>query len=113
MAKNSNASAASCYTILVRKCTRWELTVDFKIVTDSSANLTDEMIERFNIAVLPLRFMSDGEEFQSYNEGEKSDLAHFYKLMRDGKVFTTSLPYPDKAEATFKAFAILCLESIS
>ena len=77
--------------------------MDFKIVTDSSANLTDEMIERFNITVLPLRFMSDGEEFQSYNEGEKSDLAHFYKLMRDGKVFTTSLPYPDKAEATFKA----------
>ena len=77
--------------------------MDFKIVTDSSANLTDEMIEQFGITVLPLRFMSDGEEFQSYNEGQKSDLEQFYKLMRDGKVFTTSLPYPDKSEVAFKA----------
>jgi len=77
--------------------------VDFIIVTDSSSNLTDSMIEEFNIQILPLRFMSEGEEYQSYTEGEKSDLQRFYDMMRDGKVFTTSLPYPDKSEAKFRS----------
>ena len=64
----------------------------FQIVTDSSANLTDEMIDRFDIRILPLTFMSDGQQFQSYTPGQKSDLKSFFDMMRDGKVFTTSLP---------------------
>ena len=77
--------------------------MDFKLVTDSSSNLTDSMIDEFDIHILPLRFMSDGEEYQSYTEGEKSDLQRFYDMMRDGKVFTTSLPYPDKSEEKFRS----------
>ena len=56
------------------------------------------MIEEFGLHILPLRFMSDGAEYQSYTEGKKSDLQRFYKMMRDGKVFTTSLPYQQKSE---------------
>ena len=77
--------------------------MQFKIVTDSSCNLTDAMISHFDLTILPLRFMSDGEEYQSYTEGEKSDLQRFYKMMRDGKVFTTSLPYPRKSEEKLRA----------
>ena len=77
--------------------------MQYQIVTDSSCNLTDALISRFNLMILPLRFMSDGEEYQSYTEGEKSDLQRFYKMMRDGKVFTTSLPYPNESEKTFRA----------
>ncbi len=76
--------------------------MQFEIVTDSSCNLTDAMIDEFGMHILPLRFMSDGQEYQSYTEGEKSDLQRFYKMMRDGKVFTTSLPYQSKAEELFK-----------
>lgn len=76
--------------------------MQFEIVTDSSSNLTDEMIDEFGIHILPLRFMSDGEEFQSYTAGEKSDLQRFYNMMRDGKVFTTSLPYQSKSEELFR-----------
>lgn len=72
--------------------------MEFQIVTDSSCNLPDAMIERFGLRILPLRFMSDGEEFQSYTEGEESDLQRFYKMMREGKVFTTSLPYQQASE---------------
>jgi len=66
--------------------------MQFEIVTDSSANLPDETIDEFGLHILPLTFMSDGEQFQSYTHGEKSDLKRFYKMMSDGKVFTTSLP---------------------
>lgn len=72
--------------------------MQFEIVTDSSSNLLDETIEEFGLHILPLTFMSDGEQFQSYNQGEKSDLQRFYKMMRDGKVFTTSLPNQQKSE---------------
>ena len=76
--------------------------MQFEIVTDSSSNLTDEMIEEFGLHILPLRFMSDGEEFQSFTQGEKSDLQLFFNMMRDGKVFTTSLPYQNNAEELFR-----------
>lgn len=64
----------------------------FAIVTDSSCNLTEELIDQFNLHILPLTFMVDGEEYQSYLKGEKTDLSQFYTMMREGKVITTSLP---------------------
>ena len=66
--------------------------MSFAIVTDSSCNLTEEIIDRFELTVLPLTFMVDGEEYQSYLKGEVTDLSQFYAMMREGKVITTSLP---------------------
>ena len=64
----------------------------YTIVTDSSCNLPEELIERYGIEVLPLRFESEGKEYVSFLKGSVTDLAAFYTMMRDGKVFTTSLP---------------------
>ncbi len=64
----------------------------FEIVTDSSCNLTEEMIEELGIHILPLTFMSDGVQYQSYLKGATTDLKQFYDMMRDGAQFTTSLP---------------------
>lgn len=74
----------------------------FEIVTDSSSNLTDEIIDEFGLHILPLTFMSDGEQYKSYVKGQKSDLKRFYKLMREGKVFTTSLPNLKDSETTLR-----------
>lgn len=64
----------------------------FAMVTDSSSNLTEELIDQLDLHILPLTFMVDGQEFQSYLKGEKTDLSQFYTMMREGKVITTSLP---------------------
>ena len=77
--------------------------MQFEIVTDSSSNLTDEQIEEFGLHILPLTFMSDGKQYQSYTKGEKSDLKLFFNLMREGKVFTTSLPNIKQSEETLRA----------
>ena len=77
--------------------------MQFEIVTDSSSNLTDGQIEEFGLHVLPLTFMSDGQQYRSYTKGEKSDLKLFFKLMREGKVFTTSLPNIKQSEETLRA----------
>lgn len=67
---------------------------NFAIVTDSSCNLPGDMIEELYLEVLPLTFMVDGEDtiYQSYLKGQSVDLGSFYTMMREGKVFKTSLP---------------------
>lgn len=75
--------------------------MNFEIVTDSSCNLLDSMIDEFGLHILPLTFMSDGHQYQSYTQGEPSNLQRFYKMMREGKVFTTSLPNQENTRKLF------------
>ena len=79
--------------------------MSFELVTDSCCNLAEETIDRYGLHVLPLTFMADGEDtvYQSYLKGEKTDLSQFYKMMRDGKVFRTSLPNLSNTEALFRS----------
>ena len=78
--------------------------MDFEIVTDSCCNLLEDMIDDFGIHVLPLTFMVDGEDevYQSYLKGARTDLKQFYTMMREGKVFKTSLPNLAESEALFR-----------
>lgn len=77
--------------------------MSFAIVTDSSCNLPDDIIEKYDLTILPLIFMSDGKEYQSFIKGEQSDLKRFYTMMRDGQVFTTSLPHQAEAERAIRS----------
>ena len=77
--------------------------MQFEIVTDTSSNLLDETIDRFGLHILPLTFMVDGVQHQSYMKGEKSNLKKFYTMMREGKVITTSLPNMNESEALFRS----------
>lgn len=63
----------------------------FEIVTDSCANLPEDIIEENNVHVLSLSFFVDGNAYFSYEKGKKTDLAEFYRMMRDKKEITTSL----------------------
>ena len=76
--------------------------MQFEIVTDSSSNLVEEMIDDFGLHVLPLTFMVDGQQYQSYLKGEHTDLKQFYTMMREGKVITTSLPNLAESEALMR-----------
>ena len=76
--------------------------MDFAIVTDSSSNLPEDMIDDFGLHVLPLTFMVDGQQCQSYLKGQHTDLKQFYTMMRKGKVITTSLPNLAESEALLR-----------
>lgn len=77
--------------------------MNFEIVTDSSSNLLDETIGRFGLHILPLTFIIDGQQRQSFVKGEKSDLKQFYTMMREGKVITTSLPNMSDSEILLRS----------
>ncbi len=73
----------------------------YQIVTDSSCNLSEALIDEFGLEILPLTFMVDGEQRQSYLKGQVTDLKQFYTMMREGKVITTSLPNLADSEELF------------
>ncbi len=78
--------------------------MSYIIVTDSSANLTDELIESLGVPVISLSFHVGDQEFKSYEKGQPTDLKRFYDMMRHGEVITTSLISPDDFHTFFSEF---------
>ena len=65
--------------------------MSYVIITDSSANLTDDLITQYGLGVLSLEFIVDGKSYRGYTEGEITNNKQFYSMMREGKVVKTSL----------------------
>lgn len=65
--------------------------MSFEIVTDSSSNLTDELIEKYKLHILSLMFRVNGKEYYSYEKGKKTELKQFYTMMRNKEEITTTL----------------------
>ncbi len=63
---------------------------NFEIFTDSSANLTDAVIDKHHINIVSLVFIVDGVEYVSYVKGRDNDLQKFYGMLREKKNITTS-----------------------
>lgn len=70
--------------------------MSFIIVTDSSANLPDDIIEQNDINILSLSFRVGNKEFRSYKKGEKTNLQQFYTMMRQKQAITTSCVSPQQ-----------------
>jgi len=67
--------------------------MSFEIFTDSSANLSLEMIDRYNLHILSLTFQEKGVpgEYKSFDNGRPIDTTVFYRRMRDeNAVYITS-----------------------
>lgn len=75
---------------------------NYAIVTDSTANLPEEIMERYEVEVLSLNYYVDGKEYKGYVKGQKMDLASFYDMMREKKEITTSLVNVQEAEKLFE-----------
>ncbi len=65
--------------------------MSFRIVTDSCANLTDEQIKEYGVDIISLKYYIEDKEYESYIEGQKTDYAETYRLLREKASITTSL----------------------
>ncbi len=65
------------------------MTNQFAIMTDSSADLTQQMVEELDVAVLPLRYTVQGEERLNWPDHREMDPHAFYDLLRKGVRATT------------------------
>ncbi len=75
--------------------------MSYVIVTDSAANLTEELYDSLGISVVSLCFHAKGAEYKSYEKGKKTDLKQFYDMMREKEQITTSLVSPDRFMEAF------------
>ncbi len=75
--------------------------MSYVIVTDSAANLPEELYEKCGITVISLTFQVDGKEYLSYEKGKKTDLKQFYDMMRRKETISTSLISPDRFTKAF------------
>lgn len=70
-----------------------------QLVTDSTSDLPKELIERYNISVVPLTINIDGENY--YEEIDISS-EEFYHKMQNAKNFPkTSMPSPGEFAKVF------------
>ena len=81
--------------------------MSFVILTDTSCNLPQELVDAYDLAMVPLRYFLDGAEYASFTDGKQADFQSFYEAMRAGKVVTTTLA--SQAEAMKVATA--CAEA--
>ncbi|MCI8870728.1 MAG: DegV family protein [Lawsonibacter sp.] len=63
---------------------------DFVILTDSSADLSAEMVQKLDVRVLPLTFTIGGRDYRNYPDNREMDPHLFYERLRQGEVATTA-----------------------
>ena len=79
--------------------------MSFVIMTDTSCNLPQELVDEYGLAMVPLRYFLDGAEYTSYTDGKQADFQAFYAEMRSGKMVTTTLASQAEAQAVATACA--------
>lgn len=73
----------------------------FKIVTDSTADLPKEYLEEHHLGCMNLSYIVDGV---SYGQDQELDYKEFYAMMRNGKMPTTSQVNPEEAKVHFEEY---------
>lgn len=63
---------------------------EYVIVTDSSCDLNQEMVEKIGVEVLPLTFTIRGTTLKNYPDDRDMKAQEFYQLMAEGEVATTA-----------------------
>ncbi len=72
--------------------------MSFKIVTDSCANLTGELIEKYGVEIISLQYHMNDKSYDSYIKGKKPDFTDAYKFLREKGKITTSLVGRDECD---------------
>lgn len=76
---------------------------NIRIVTDSTADLTPELVERYGIRVVPLEVLAEGKAYK-----DKIDITNeeYYEILRSATVLpTTSQPSPAVFAQTYRELA--------
>ena len=74
---------------------------EYVIITDSSADLSDQMVKELGVEVLPLAFNMGNATYRNWPDNREMDPAKFYKMLREGGLATTSAV--NVSEYTFRS----------
>ena len=74
----------------------------YRIVTDSTTDLTQKMIGELELTVISLRFTIDGKTYRDKPDQSEMPTKTFYAKLRDGKMSTTSQVNAEEFTAVFE-----------
>lgn len=63
---------------------------DYVLLTDSSADLTAELVAELGVEVLPLSFHMGDKTYRNWPDNREIDPKDFYRQLREGEMATTS-----------------------
>lgn len=75
---------------------------DYIIYTDSTADLTPQLVEMLGVMIIPFEFTIDGKVYYDYPDQRDLKTRDFYNLLREGHVATTSLVNVERYFSTFE-----------
>jgi DegV family protein with EDD domain len=70
----------------------------YDIITDSTANLPDELLKQWRLRVIPLEYIVDDVSYKGYDPEQPTDNKKFYDMMREGKIIKTAMARVGDAE---------------
>ncbi len=63
---------------------------NYKIVTETNADMTQQMVDELDIHAIPMRFVQEGVEYENYADGRQLAFSEFYTKLRAGNMSTTT-----------------------
>ena len=76
---------------------------EYVIITDSTCDLPNSLVEESGIVVIPLGFTIDDRSYLDYPDEREMSIKEFYRLLREGKTSTTSQIPPDRFIDLFRS----------
>lgn len=76
---------------------------EYVIITDSTCDLPNSLVEESGIVVIPLGFTIDDRSYLDYPDEREMSIKEFYRLLREGKTSTTSQIPPDRFIDVFRS----------
>lgn len=80
---------------------------DYKIITDTTADLPEDYIEKHNLGIMKLSYIFGDEEYSGETDRELP-VKEFYERVRNGEMPTTSQVNPDQAKKVLEANLLEC-----
>lgn len=78
----------------------------FKIYTDSTSDLTQDLVDQLDVTVVPTDFIIDGKTYLDFPDEREMSRKDFWKLIRDHVMPTTAVINPER----FKDYYTLALK---
>ena len=64
--------------------------MSYRLVSDATLDLPNDLIEKFNIAVIPMAFTLDEQEILHYPDERNMTTEDFYSALKQGRKSATS-----------------------
>ena len=68
--------------------------MSYRLVSDATLDLPLDLVEKYNILVVPMAFTLEGEEIIHYPDERNMTIEAFYEALKDGKTSVTSQVNP-------------------